>query len=789
MDAKKKKSKKRKWIMIGAVAAAAVFTFVFVSPVFSEVQRAGAASMAQMAAAEYGSIEISVTGSGTLDSNSTQTIQAPAGIEIDTVYVEAGDEIAAGDVLADVNPASVSSMIEEVQSELAAIDASIDDSAGDTDQAEITATVSGRVKQILAEEGNTVEQAINEHGALMVLSVDGLMHVVLNDVADGLATVGDDVDVALSDGSMESGTVAEVSGGTVKITIDDKDGAYGEEVSVYSEDGSLLGSGALDINAPLEVVHGSGTLSDIEVELNEYADAGDALITLVETAASQSYSELISTRRKYTELLRELQSIAATGTLVSETNGIVSEVLISALSSSSAQSGTDGSAGGMSPVGYSQAAENSEQSEGIITLYDNGSTAAASDGKLSLTLLSVGADTSGIAAAEAEATDTNTQDDATPAGQQIGGNIQVALSAPAAKGMPQTSINPGAGYTGTVVWSPEAMEFEAGTVYTATVTLTAASGYGFAADVNPVVPGAEVVAGNVQNTGSTLTFSAVFPETESMDAQAGSMQQNQTTQSNQFQSQAAQSSGSMGGSYSTGGTAVASSAASSASSASGTGDSGTTDTELWQDAFSVLSTDSIALTVSADELDVLSLAAGQQATVVLDALPDEVFTGTVTKISNSGTAQSGVTTYPVTILLDIPDGVEVKTGMNATATIVTEVSENTLVIPMAAMQEMGGEQFVYIASSETQAGDEEEGAMGERRVITTGLSDGTYVEVLSGLEEGETVTYIQTESDESSDEVMFMMQGGGMMQGSMPDFGGGERPSFNESGGMGAPPQ
>jgi multidrug efflux pump subunit AcrA (membrane-fusion protein) len=158
-----------------------------------------------------------------------------------------------------------------------------------------------------------------------------------------------------------------------------------------------------------------------------------------------------------------------------------------------------------------------------------------------------------------------------------------------------------------------------------------------------------------------------------------------------------------------------------------------------------------------------------------------------------------VTTYPVTIQLDIPEGVTIKAGMNASGTIVTGASENTLTIPVAALQEAGGEKFVMILSNGSAAGETERteasGAIsGERRVVETGISNENRVEILSGLAEGETVSYVEIVSADPDDTSAFMMGGNMSFGGEMPNgmtFSG-ERPggmTFSSNGGMGGPPQ
>lgn len=196
--------------------------------------------------------------------------------------------------------------------------------------------------------------------------------------------------------------------------------------------------------------------------------------------------------------------------------------------------------------------------------------------------------------------------------------------------------------------------------------------------------------------------------------------------------------------------------------------------------FVLANADSIALTVNIDELDILSVAAGQKVRITLDALPDETFEGEITKVSDSGSAEQGVTTYPVTI--SITPSQEMKLGMNATATIVIDSRTDALLIPLDALQERGGEQFVYSYA--------EDGALGEMRTVATGLSDGTNVEITDGLSEGDVIAYMPTE--DSSDEMEMMMPGGMMnfdpssmpdMGGNMPDLGGGRGGSMPNMGG------
>ena len=129
-----------------------------------------------------------------------------------------------------------------------------------------------------------------------------------------------------------------------------------------------------------------------------------------------------------------------------------------------------------------------------------------------------------------------------------------------------------------------------------------------------------------------------------------------------------------------------------------------------------------------DEIDVPKVKLGQEAIVILDALPDKEVKGRITFISPESTTEVGVVFYETTITLENPDE-ELKDGMSATAEIIIEQHDDVLLILNRAIQGSWENPFVEVATDEQI----------EKRQISIGLSDGIYAEVLSGLEEGEEV--------------------------------------------------
>lgn len=162
------------------------------------------------------------------------------------------------------------------------------------------------------------------------------------------------------------------------------------------------------------------------------------------------------------------------------------------------------------------------------------------------------------------------------------------------------------------------------------------------------------------------------------------------------------------------------------------------------------------MVVSVDELDIISVAVGQEVSLVMDALPDDPYTGTVSKVSQLGTAASGVTVYDVT--LSVNGDERLKLGMNGTATIRVEERENVLLVPIAALNTSRGKSYVWLKSDDAS---EEPGV---RTEVQTGLSDESYAEVTGGLSEGDVVLVTREASTTNTQSE----RGGGMeMPGGM----------------------
>ena len=161
----------------------------------------------------------------------------------------------------------------------------------------------------------------------------------------------------------------------------------------------------------------------------------------------------------------------------------------------------------------------------------------------------------------------------------------------------------------------------------------------------------------------------------------------------------------------------------------------------------------LKLEMAVAELDIGKVEVGQRVEITADALEDQVFEGVVDKVSINGTTTNGFTNYPVTIIIE--DYGDLKPGMNVSAEIIGEEIPNALCIPVDAVDRGNtvtvpgpgalnedGTAVVDITKLETKE-------------VTLGRSDDEYIEVTSGLEEGDVVLIYNQSST-----LMDMMMGG-----------------------------
>ena len=165
-----------------------------------------------------------------------------------------------------------------------------------------------------------------------------------------------------------------------------------------------------------------------------------------------------------------------------------------------------------------------------------------------------------------------------------------------------------------------------------------------------------------------------------------------------------------------------------------------------------------------DETDIGNIAVGQPATFTVDAFTDKTFTARVKAIAQTDTTNSWDTTsstttttsssasviyYYVTLAVDDPENLLLP-AMTARVDIHTADRPDALAIPLSALKtDTTGSYVVILNSDGTQ----------ENRYVETGIYSDEYVEILSGLEDGEKV--VNTSTVKQSTQAKQTQAGGG----------------------------
>lgn len=654
-----------------------------------------------------------------------------------------------------------------------------------------------------------------EQGALLLLSLDGKMAIDLENPESSLSQ-NETVTVTLSDGSQIEGTVEQTEGNTCTVTVTDSGADSGDTVTVTDEEGNTVGSGSVYIHQPLEITGTGGCVTEVNVAEDEAVESGDTLLTL---EAGSDTEALYTSRKALTDALTELLALSKEGAVIADRDGTIEEIYVSEEGSNSSagesadQSGTGvqaasmsyrlgtGSQTGNQIFGSGTGVQLISLSSGTGSSGDAGSLSAEEGEAVRMEETEEAASEEVLfgSGEESEVPDTevsfedgtleDTQDSSMPeSGEEnqsqkklsleivdnsIGNAQLLGISAPRTGGNPQSEMTTSDGsYTGTISWNPGDAVFQPNITYQAFVTLTAGNGYFFQEDSISQTAVGLLSGVAVSEDRGTIAFTLTFPETgegtEHSEGTAVGNEQGSSQESGTGSGQGGSQESGTGSGQSTQGIA---SAGSGNSAGTQSASSQETETEEQEDqtsqystktaAFAISGDTSMILSVNVDELDINSVSLGQKAEVTFDAIEDQTFEGTVTKVGSTASVSGGTAKYTVEIMVGKEE--QMRAGMNASATIVIEEKEDVVTIPVNALQERGDQVFVY-----TEQG--EDGTLSGEQQVTTGLSDGEKVEITEGLSEGDVVYYQKTGNQSSSFGTGEEMPGGGQ-PGAMPGGG------------------
>lgn len=314
MQPKKKKSRVWLWILL-----AVVITIIVVLLVLGNALKNASKPVYTAYTVENGSVERTITGSGRLKSEDSSTLQLPGGVLVESVAVEAGDTVKAGDLLATLDLDSLSNLAATASSELSQLDSQI---SSRSDVTRVTAPVRGRVKYLPATKGEDVLSVINQYGALALLSTDKKMQ--LSFTTDQTLALYSKVSVRW-DGGKATGMVYEKTSDGYLVTLTDNGTPYQAKAQVYDGD-TLLGEGTLEIHAPVAVLASGGEITDVAVSENDFVYANTKLFSLDNAPSSDSYNTAFTNRAEKAALYAQLLAYQKDPRVLAPVDGIIGEV-------------------------------------------------------------------------------------------------------------------------------------------------------------------------------------------------------------------------------------------------------------------------------------------------------------------------------------------------------------------------------------------------------------------------------------------------------------------------------
>lgn len=147
--------------------------------------------------------------------------------------------------------------------------------------------------------------------------------------------------------------------------------------------------------------------------------------------------------------------------------------------------------------------------------------------------------------------------------------------------------------------------------------------------------------------------------------------------------------------------------------------------------------------ISLNEVDMVGIKLREKTTLTFDAIPDFSIVGEVAEIDTIGTVSQGVVTYNVKISFDTKDA-RIKPGMSVSASIVTNIKQDVLVVPNSAVKTQGSSK--YVEMFDIPLVPPIDGLPGSislvppnKITVVVGVSNDSETEIISGLKEGDEV--------------------------------------------------
>ncbi|MBQ9664017.1 MAG: HlyD family efflux transporter periplasmic adaptor subunit [Oscillospiraceae bacterium] len=736
METAKKKKRRNAVFAVVAILLAALLVLI---PFLLDARQNSGKPDASILSAEVrrGDLRKTLSGTGTLEEQEAEEVTVPQGVKVTEYLVENGQFVREGDPVASVDRVSVMEAISTLRGVMDEVALEMQTLKSGSDYSYLSAAASGRVKAVYAKAGDAVQDVVLQNGALAVVSLDGMMAVRFR--AGGGLGIGKTVTVVLSDGTETDGRVETVIDGEATATIADSFGSIGETVQIRSQSGEALGSGTLYVHSAWKAIATEGIVNNVYIEKERIVSAYGTMFVLSGTSSGGDYEVLASEHRQYEDIMADLFRMYQDGILKAPCDGCVSGVddgILELLS-------VDGSSAPALKLLANAPVDNQDGSFanviGIVTGSDSAMLQAWN------TEIPDYTDTAFLVTAVESFTN------------KYSGGFAAAyqwVSSETEKEV-YTEFTGDAFDGGPYFEKSDEASDEAETVYIVTEDGEMQPDKTYYTKSTVLVEGGSWTPASVRTGGiyafafdknDNLVFLVYLGSSDTLPKDASDEKKTDEKKADEEKtgggSGRGQSGGAGGGGMPSGGIDL-SGLLSGGGAAGGSGAGGfsgsasaaqetrysTTGTAI----LSVTPQETVTVSITIDELDILYVRAGQEAVVTLDALPGQSFSGVITRVNTTASNEGGNSKYSAVV--ELTRNGHMLGGMNASANITIEERKDVLLIPAAALTEQNGESVVYTAfDSKTET-------LAAPVTVETGLSDGDRVQIFSGLQEGNTVWY------------------------------------------------
>ena len=669
METNKKKTVKR---VVFAVIVLLFAAMLVAQPFMMEARQGERSNVSTLSStAQIGTIRKTLSGTGTITDQEAETVSVPDGVLVTEYLVSNGNFVEQGEPVARVDKISVMESISSLRETMSKKAEELESERSASGTGSLTAPASAKVKAVYASAGDSVREVMLEHGSLAVLSLDGLMSVSFPSLSD--LSIGEEVTVILSDGKEVKGRVESDYDETVTVTISDSYGSIGEIVRIMDREGLTIGSGLLEVHSAWNAMGTDGTVSRVFISEGRTVYSGGTLFTLTGNSGGEGYAKLLSEYQDYEETMAELFQLYVDGVATAPCDGCVSGVDESILTELS-----------------------SSQSGSIIRLAlygDSGSLQLLSDEQDSVT-------TESSVIRIGIITEVNSD--------EITVNMTDALAF--------EDENSFMLFLSSVISSPPVDSMNTPQV--------------FPADAFPAAKTGNVYVFFYDAEGNIVQYYLIKESAESQE-EPEQPSDDPVNPENPGENNGQTPSGGGNGQMPSGGGGFGGGSGGFSGTVPETQDESSA--AVRTTVLSVTPQDTVTVSITVDELDILYVQIGQNVQVTLDALPGQSFTGMIKEVNTAASNDGGNSKYSAVVQLDRT--AFMLGGMNASANIVVEERDGVLLIPSSALAEVDGQTVVYTAyDSKTES-------LSDPATVEIGLSDGNQVQILSGLKEGDTVWY------------------------------------------------